>query len=89
MISGFTFAGVWSVYIKYLCEDVPKEFMGTLQGFLHGVYWGLGMYLGLGSACYFVFYFCCCSFIEFFNHSCISIADEFSQVSEVLFSMWK
>lgn len=42
ILQGFTFAGVWSVYIKYLCEDVPKEFMGTLQGFLHGVYWGLG-----------------------------------------------
>ena len=42
---GFTFAGVWSVYIKYLCDSVPSEFLGTLQGFLHGVYWGLGKLL--------------------------------------------
>ena len=39
---GFTFAGLWSVYTKYLCEGIPSEYLGTLQGFLHGVYWGLG-----------------------------------------------
>ena len=33
------------MYIKYLCDSVPREYMGTLQGFLHGVYWGLGKYL--------------------------------------------
>ncbi|KAK3582988.1 hypothetical protein CHS0354_027113 [Potamilus streckersoni] len=42
ILQGFTFAGVWSVYIKYLSTSVPSEYLGTLQGFLHGVYWGLG-----------------------------------------------
>ncbi|KAH3868725.1 major facilitator superfamily domain-containing protein 6-A-like [Dreissena polymorpha] len=42
ILQGFTFAGVWSVYVKYLCKSVPSEYLGTLQGFLHGVYWGLG-----------------------------------------------
>jgi MFS family permease len=40
--AGFTFAGIWSVFTKYLCANVPSEYLGTLQGFLHGVYWGLG-----------------------------------------------
>ncbi|KAL4228571.1 hypothetical protein ACF0H5_011621 [Mactra antiquata] len=42
ILQGFTFAGIWSVYTKYLCSNVPSEYLGTLQGFLHGVYWGLG-----------------------------------------------
>ena len=33
---------VCSVYIKYLCENVPTEYMGTLQVFLNGMYLGLG-----------------------------------------------
>jgi len=41
-LPGVTFAGIWSVYVKYLCLNVPSEYLGTLQGFLHGVYWGLG-----------------------------------------------
>lgn len=42
ILQGFTFAGIWSVYTSYLCASVPSEYLGTLQGFLHGVYWGLG-----------------------------------------------
>ncbi|KAK3596408.1 hypothetical protein CHS0354_019009 [Potamilus streckersoni] len=42
VLQGFSFAGVWFVYTKQLCASVPSEYLGTLQGLLHGVYWGLG-----------------------------------------------
>ncbi|KAL3836881.1 hypothetical protein ACJMK2_022288 [Sinanodonta woodiana] len=42
ILQGFSFAGIWFVYTKHLCTSVPSEYLGTLQGLLHGVYWGLG-----------------------------------------------
>lgn len=53
VLQGITFAGIWSVYTSYLCASVPSEYLGTLQGFLHGVYWGLGSGTGhmIGGIC--------------------------------------
>ena len=28
--------------MKYLCSHVPSEYLGSMQGIMHGVYWGLG-----------------------------------------------
>jgi MFS family permease len=39
---GFTFAGVWAVLTLYLTKNVPHEYLGTMLGIMHGVYWGLG-----------------------------------------------
>ncbi|CAC5385820.1 unnamed protein product [Mytilus coruscus] len=47
VLQGFTFAGVWCVLTVYFCNAVPMEMLGTLQGIIHGVYWGLGS--GTGS----------------------------------------
>lgn len=42
VLQGFTFAGVWCVLTVYFCKAVPMEMLGTMQGIIHGVYWGLG-----------------------------------------------
>ncbi|KAJ8307172.1 hypothetical protein KUTeg_015256 [Tegillarca granosa] len=42
ILQGFTFAGIWGAMIGYLCTVIPGENMATMQGILHGVYWGLG-----------------------------------------------
>ena len=47
VLQGFTFAGVWCVLTVYFCNAVPMEMLGTMQGIIHGVYWGLGT--GTGS----------------------------------------
>ena len=41
-MAGFTFAGVWSALTAYICMAVPSDNLATMQGILHGVYWGLG-----------------------------------------------
>lgn len=45
--TGCTYAGVWSALTAYMCTVIPQENLATMQGILHGVYWGLGS--GCGS----------------------------------------
>ena len=33
---------VWATITSYSATVVPRESLATLQGILHGVYWGLG-----------------------------------------------
>ncbi|XP_062588528.1 major facilitator superfamily domain-containing protein 6-like [Saccostrea cucullata] len=47
IFQGCTYAGVWSAMTAYMCSAVPQENLATMQGILHGVYWGLGS--GCGS----------------------------------------
>lgn len=47
IFQGFTSAGVWSALTAYMCAVVPPDNLATMQGILHGVYWGLGS--GCGS----------------------------------------
>ncbi|KAK3105063.1 hypothetical protein FSP39_016477 [Pinctada imbricata] len=42
VLQGFTFAGVWSALTAYICTAVSHDNLATMQGILHGVYWGLG-----------------------------------------------
>ncbi|KAL5011089.1 hypothetical protein ScPMuIL_013394 [Solemya velum] len=42
ILQGFTYAAVWVVVSTYLCMSIPNEYLATVQGVLHGVYWGLG-----------------------------------------------
>ena len=44
---GCTSAGVWSALTAYMCSVIPPDNLATMQGILHGVYWGLGS--GCGS----------------------------------------
>lgn len=44
---GCTSAGVWSALTAYMCTVIPPDNLATMQGILHGVYWGLGS--GCGS----------------------------------------
>ncbi|WAR04713.1 MFSD6-like protein, partial [Mya arenaria] len=37
-----TIENPWIVLPFEVLQGVPSEYLGTLQGFLHGVYWGLG-----------------------------------------------
>lgn len=47
IFQGCTSAGVWSALTAYMCSVIPPDNLATMQGILHGVYWGLGS--GCGS----------------------------------------
>ncbi|KAL5010838.1 hypothetical protein ScPMuIL_013143 [Solemya velum] len=42
ILQGFSFAGIWVVLVDYLCGSVPAAYLATVQGVMHGVYFGMG-----------------------------------------------
>ncbi|XP_064644661.1 major facilitator superfamily domain-containing protein 6-like [Lineus longissimus] len=42
LLQGLTFSSVWTSLTRYSCSAVPRASLATVQGILHGVYWGLG-----------------------------------------------
>ncbi|XP_070547026.1 major facilitator superfamily domain-containing protein 6-like [Ptychodera flava] len=46
ILQGITFAAVWTVLASYLALAVPNDSFATMQGILHGIYWGLGTGVG-------------------------------------------
>ncbi|XP_077996978.1 major facilitator superfamily domain-containing protein 6-like [Glandiceps talaboti] len=46
ILQGITFAAVWTALTSYMALAVPSDSFATLQGILHGVYWGLGCGVG-------------------------------------------
>ncbi|XP_074652067.1 major facilitator superfamily domain-containing protein 6-like isoform X2 [Tubulanus polymorphus] len=43
MLQALTFSAVWSSMTRYSIQTVPKDSLATMQGIIHGVYWGLGL----------------------------------------------
>ncbi|XP_077993227.1 major facilitator superfamily domain-containing protein 6-like [Glandiceps talaboti] len=45
-LQGVSYAAVWTALTSYLALAVPSDSFATIQGILHGVYWGLGFGVG-------------------------------------------
>ncbi|XP_022085051.1 major facilitator superfamily domain-containing protein 6-like [Acanthaster planci] len=46
VLHGMSIALTWNILVSLLCRAVPFECMATLQGFLSGIYFGLGHGIG-------------------------------------------
>ena len=46
MLVGVTFSLIWVSLTAYTAESVPSVSLATVQGILHGVYFGLGNGIG-------------------------------------------
>ncbi|XP_068715332.1 major facilitator superfamily domain-containing protein 6-like [Montipora foliosa] len=46
-IEGFTFSSSFVVCVTYLASSSPLDYITTIQGIFHSIYWGLGGFIGI------------------------------------------